>query len=73
MNSHGRFAMDILATYDSRRIDPDLATDTREAFLTRLLLEAQVHATLAMATELELHRLHQAEIWGKPAVPLEES
>lgn len=46
-----------LAAYDRERIAPDLSNDNREAYLARLLAQAQVHATLAVAAELERHRI----------------
>lgn len=64
VRDHMGKAKEALAFYDRERISPSLDRDDRESFLNRLLAEAQVHATLAVAAELEAHRLAG---WGRPA------
>lgn len=69
MIDHAQEAREILAAYDRERIQPvdgssDYAARAREAFLARLIAEAQVHATLAIVSELENHR---SAGWGQPA------
>ena len=65
---HVARSTELLAGYDRERIQPGDVTEEsrllREHFLARLLAEAQVHATLAVAAELEAGRIAG---WGQEA------
>lgn len=63
-DDHFSKALSILASYDRERIAPSGGpVKEREAYFSRLIAEAQVHATLAVAEELERHRVVG---WARP-------
>lgn len=63
MSFHANKARELLAGYDRERVAPSDDPVAREKFLSRLLAEAQVHATLDVAEQL--HWLKK-EIEGRP-------
>lgn len=63
MSFHANAAKELLAGYDRERVAPTDDPVAREAFLGRLLAEAQVHALLEVAEQIGWLK---QEIEGRP-------